>query len=121
MTPGRNTRPPVHLGKPGRALWRAVQVDFGVDDAGGLALLTAACEARDRAEGAREQIAIDGMMFRDSKGNPRPHPLLAVERDARAATVSALKALQLDAEPLLAQPGRPAGGSKGKFKLTRVA
>ena len=113
-------RPPKHLGKPGRALWKAVQDDFALDDAAGLALLTAACDARDRAEAAREAIARDGMTFRDSKGNPRPHPLLAVERDARAAAVSALRALNLDIEPTGA-PGRPAGGSKGRLSLVRIA
>lgn len=113
-------RPPRHLGKPGRALWRSIQDDFGIDDASGLALLTAACEARDRAELAREQIAAEGMTFRDSKGSPKPHPLLAVERDARSAAVAALRALNLDVEPT-GSPGRPPGGSKGRLTLTRIA
>jgi P27 family predicted phage terminase small subunit len=113
-------RPPKHLGKPGRALWTAIQGDFAVADSAGLALLAAACEARDRADAAREAIAKAGMTFTDSKGNPRPHPLLAVERDSRAAVVSALRALNLDVEPALAGPGRPPGGAKGKLALTRI-
>jgi P27 family predicted phage terminase small subunit len=113
-------RPPRHLGRPGRALWGAIQADFAIADAGGLALLIAACEARDRAEAAREEIAKAGMTFTDSKGNPRQHPLLVIERDSRAAMVAAIRALGLDVEPA-GEVGRPPGGSKGKVQLVRVA
>jgi P27 family predicted phage terminase small subunit len=113
-------KPPRHLRKPGRALWAAIQGDYRVEDACGLALLTAACEARDRAEAAREEIAADGMTWRDSKGGLRPHPLLATERDARAASVAALRALGFDAEPV-GEVGRPVGGGRGKVALVRVA
>jgi P27 family predicted phage terminase small subunit len=112
-------KPPRHLQRPGRALWAAIQGDYRVEDAAGLALLLAACESRDRAEAAREEIAQAGMTFVDSKGNPRPHPLLTIERDSRAACVSALRALGLDAEPA-GEVGRPPGGSKGKMALVRV-
>jgi P27 family predicted phage terminase small subunit len=112
-------KPPRHLRKPGKELWTAIQRDFRVEDAAGLALLLAACESRDRAEAAREEIARAGMTFVDSKGHPRPHPLLVVERDSRAACVSALRALGLDAEPV-GEVGRPAGGGGGKAQLVRV-
>jgi hypothetical protein len=54
-------------------------------------------------------IAAEGMIARGSKRQPRAHPLLGVERDARAAMVAALKALNLDLEPLRDGPGRPPG------------
>ncbi len=38
----------------------------------------------------------------------KPHPLLAAERDARAQMLAALKALNLDLEPLKDR-GRPPG------------
>ena len=116
----RSPRAPKHLGIAGRALWSAIQHDFCVTDAAGLALLTAACEARDRSETARTQIEADGLTFRDSKGHLRPHPLLPVERDARAACIAALRYLNLDIEPALATQGRPSGGSKGKLALVKV-
>lgn len=120
MTPeSRSPRAPKHLQTPGRSLWNDIQRDFSVTDTAGLALLCAACEAKDRAEAARAQIEAEGMTFRDSKGNLRPHPLLPVERDARAACVAALRHLNLDVEPVLAQPGRPPGGSKGKLAIVR--
>lgn len=121
MSPeGRAPRAPKHLGTAGKELWSAIQRDFSVTDTAGLALLGAACEARDRSEAARAQIEREGMTFRDSKGNLRPHPLLPVERDARAACVAALRHLNLDLEPVLAQPGRPPGGSKGKLTIVRA-
>ena len=78
-------------------------------------------EAKDRSEAARVAIERDGMTFVDANnGNLRPHPLLPVERDARAAMVAALRHLNLDITPPLAQPGRPPGGSKGKLSIVRT-
>jgi glutathione S-transferase len=45
----------------------------------------------------------------DRFGQPKPHPLLATERDARAQFLAALKALNLDLEPLRDRVGRPGG------------
>ena len=48
----------------------------------------------------------------DRFGQVKSHPLLSVERDSRAQYLAALKALNLDLEPLRDKPGRP-GGSWG--------
>ena len=56
-------------------------------------------EALDRTEACRLQIEKDGQIVKDRFGQQKPHPLLAVERDARAAFVVCLKNLQLDIEP----------------------
>jgi hypothetical protein len=48
-------------------------------------------------------------MFNDRFGAPKPHPLLPIERDSRAAFLAGMKALQLDLEPLRDHPGRPGG------------
>jgi hypothetical protein len=45
---------------------------------------------------AQKQIAKDGLIKHDRFGQPRPHVLLTVERDARFALMSALKQLGLD-------------------------
>jgi P27 family predicted phage terminase small subunit len=98
---------PAHLGDAGRALWHSIMTDYQITDAGGLALLGQACEACDRVAECRELIAAQGAVVR-SQGAVRAHPLLAAERDARAAMLRALRYLNLDVEPLKAI-GRPLG------------
>jgi hypothetical protein len=88
---------------------RAIQVEYSIADPAGLLLLQAALEAFDRVRGAQKAIGEDGLLSRGSKRQPRAHPLLAVERDARAQMLAALKALNLDLEPLRDRPGRPPG------------
>lgn len=53
------------------------------------------------------------MTFTDRFGQIKAHPLLPVERDARAAFLAGLRSLNLDFEPLHDGPGRPAGRSNG--------
>ena len=71
--------------------WLALPLGFP----GATALLLAVCESRDRAESARQAIERDGALVTDRFGQKKPHPLLPVERDARSAMVTALKALRL--------------------------
>ncbi|MEK6196919.1 MAG: hypothetical protein N2B58_01930, partial [Desulfobacterales bacterium] len=71
--------------------------------------LQAALEARDRAAASRVEIDRDGMTIKDKFEQIKPHPLLACERDSRAAFLAGLKALNLDIEPLKNAPGRPGG------------
>lgn len=101
--------PPDHLGEAGRDLWRAVATEYAVQDAAGLALLASAAECADRVAQAREQIERDGLTVLDRFGQRKPHPAAAIERDARAGMLAALKALNLDLEPLRDGPGRPPG------------
>jgi len=62
-------------------------------------LLQALCEAWDRLQGAREIIAREGAVFADDRGNPRAHPAVAIERDARVAVARLVRELDLDAGP----------------------
>ena len=101
---------PGHLGDAGRALWHSIMKDYQISDAGGLALLGEACAAADRVAECRELIAEQGAVVR-SQGAIRAHPLLASERDARAAMLRALRYLNLDVEPLKAI-GRPPGSRR---------
>jgi P27 family predicted phage terminase small subunit len=59
-------------------------------------VLTVALEAHQRAREARETVTRDGMIVVGRDGQQKPHPLLAVERDARAAFLAAIKALGLE-------------------------
>src|SRR5262245_33349975 len=53
-------RAPGGLSKAGRGLWRSIQLEYTVDDAGGVAHLIAACRAEDDLQRMREQVEKDG-------------------------------------------------------------
>lgn len=88
--------PPTHLEPPERALWSEVHAAFVLDDAASLALFRSALEAHQRARRCREAIDRDGEAVRDRWNQLKPHPLLSAERDARAAFLAAMRALNLD-------------------------
>lgn len=102
-------RAPNHLSKEARRIWKEILEEYDIADAAGLHILRVALEAYDRAQAAREAIDQDGMTLKDKFGQTKPHPLLPIERDSRAAFLAGLKALNLDLEPLRDRPGRPAG------------
>jgi hypothetical protein len=101
---------PAHLSDEAQGLWTALQAAYDLDDDYGRLLLRTALEAFDRAQGARTAIERDGATVPDARGALRAHPLIAVERDARAAMISALKALRIEVIPTRPGPGRPPGG-----------
>jgi len=100
---------PKHLSPEARRWWRKLQEEYAFSDEGGLLLLQTALEAFDRMRAAQAAIGQDGATALDRFGQLKAHPLLSVERDARAALLAALKALNLDLEPLRDGPGRPPG------------
>lgn len=104
-----DTKPPAHLSKEARKIWTEILTEYSIDDAAGLRILRVALESFDRAQAARVAIDKDGMTCVDKAGQTKPHPLLACERDSRAAFLAGLKALNLDLEPLRDGPGRPPG------------
>jgi P27 family predicted phage terminase small subunit len=96
----KKSSPPPTLSKEARARWQELVAEYGISDAAGLQILHTAMEAFDRMRGAQAQIAKDGQTHLDRFGQMKSHPLLPVERDARAAMLAALKALNLDVEPV---------------------
>jgi hypothetical protein len=90
-------------------VWSEILKEYSIDDAAGLRILRVALEAFDRAQAARAAIDKEGMTVMDKFGQIKPHPLLPIERDSRAAFLAGLKALNLDLEPLQTRPGRPSG------------
>lgn len=97
---------PAHLSKEAKATWKKLTQEYGIDDAGGLAILKTGLEAFDTAQAARLIIKREGLMIKDRFGTSKMHPLLPVERDARSQWLAALKQLCLDVEPIKAI-GRP--------------
>ena len=102
MTP----TPPEHLSAEAQGLWNALQSAYDLADDYGCLLLRTALEAFDRAQGARAAVDREGATVSDARGATRAHPLIAVERDARAAMLTALKALHIDVIPTRPAPGR---------------
>ena len=99
------TKPARTLGKHGTSLWRAIMDEYEIEDAGGVELLTTACQQLDRAESLREQIDQDGDIVR-TKASMREHPGLKHELAARSFVVRTLARLGLDVEAV--KPvGRP--------------
>jgi hypothetical protein len=91
--------PPRKLGVHGMALWRAVQLDYAVTDAGGRQYLCLACEHLDRAEDCAAKIEEDGATILVN-GVMRDHPLLRHEAAARAQCAKCLDKLNLTVEPV---------------------
>lgn len=96
---------PKHLSAEAKRHGAALVADYGeiANDEAGRRILITALEAWDRAQACRAAIDRDGMTIPDRWGQLKPHPLLATERDSRAAYLAGLKALALDLEPLARQ------------------
>ena len=63
----------------------------------------------DRMREAQAALAKDGLTVADRFGQIKVHPLTVVERDSRSQMMAALRALNLDVQPLRDIPGRPGG------------
>jgi P27 family predicted phage terminase small subunit len=104
----KNLQAPGHLSKEAKKIWKALIVEYGIDDMAGQRILRVTLEAFDRAQAARVEIDRDGLTVTDKFGQTKSHPLLPIERDSRAAFLSGMKALNLDWEPVKGI-GRPPG------------
>jgi P27 family predicted phage terminase small subunit len=102
-------KPPKTLSAESRAWWRRLVAEYAIVDDAGFLLLQTALESFDRMRRCQLAIDRDGELVRDRFEQPKPHPLLAAERDSRAQMLAALKAMNLDLEPLRPRPGRPPG------------
>lgn len=109
----KKPKPPTHLGRAGKALFAAVQTEYAITDPAGLTLLATACECLDRMREAQAAIAEHGVTTLDRYGSLKSNPAVAVERDSRNGLLAALRALNLDLEPLRDRPGSPGLGGIG--------
>jgi len=75
-------RPPKDLNAAGRAFWRSVLSDFEPNSAE-LQLLHEACRTKDELDVMVAAVAAESPVVAGSKGQPRPHPLLAEIRQHR--------------------------------------
>jgi hypothetical protein len=101
--------PPASLGEAGRALWRSIQTQYGIYDAGGIAVLEMACGATDRVAQYAAIINEQGPVI-ITKSGMREHPLVKSEIATRALIGRLISRLGLDIEALRPTPGRPPQG-----------
>ena len=119
-------RPPKHLSKEAKRLFRFLRDEYSQDgDEDNVVWklrLDTAGEAYDRYQNIRKTIDKEGLcapgkqrstqptlLKMDEKaGRLRPHPLLAAEAAARASFLNCLRSLGIDYEPLK-EIGRPKG------------
>jgi P27 family predicted phage terminase small subunit len=87
---------PSHLSAESKRLWRKLQSDYAIDDSAGHLLLRHCLEAHDRVIQAREILEREGLVAPDRFGQPKTHPCVAVERDARQQVIASLRALKLE-------------------------
>lgn len=105
MNPHGVVRPPARLSAEARNFWTDVIRDYDISDAAGLRLLLTACQSLDRMRQAQKLVDKHGILVRDRFGQLQRSPAVTVERDARAAMLAALRALNLDVAP----PGKAEG------------
>lgn len=97
--PTEPTPPPAHLSERSQGLWMAA-VRPG-NSHGRLAMIEQALAALDRADAAREAIGRDGMTTTNKDtGLVHVHPLLKVEKDARAQFAALWGKLGLHFNPM---------------------
>jgi len=97
IAPDSLPQAPSHLSPSARQWWEIVVRDYILAEHH-LRLLQLACEAWDRAQEARAQLEDEGLTVSGAQGI-RPHPCVAIERDARLAVARLVRELDLDVEP----------------------
>jgi P27 family predicted phage terminase small subunit len=91
-------KPPKHLSRDSKAWWTEVITGWKLEQHH-RKILTAACEALDRATEARKAVARDGAYVKNRFGEVVKHPAIGVERDALITFARMLRELDLDNEP----------------------
>src|SRR5215208_6923770 len=87
--------PPEGLSRRSSAIWGAILTDYELDTAQ-QALFEEALRSLDRADQSRAIVEAEGPIVFDRFVQPRAHPAVAIERDARQAFVRTLRELGLD-------------------------
>jgi phage terminase small subunit len=91
-------RIPAHIKREETKRWgRDLFAEFDLSDAQGRWLVVTAMECHQRMRSAAEELDRGGLTIVDRYGKAKVSPLVAVERDSRAALIQALRALNLDA------------------------
>jgi P27 family predicted phage terminase small subunit len=98
-------KPPGHLMADSKKLWRSICESYEIDQAAAL-ILTATLEARDRKEQARVTLEKEGTVQTDRFNQRKPHPAVAIERDAVMTMMRGFRLLGFDQEQRGESPNR---------------
>src|SRR5262245_16101295 len=101
-------RPPGGYSPEARRLWRQVLETWDLEPPA-RTILDVGCRALMRVREAQALLKRDGITTSDRFGQVKAHPATAIERDSKATLLKALRALNLDVEPLHDGIGRPPG------------
>ncbi len=82
------------LGERGAAFWGYVATTFDMD-AGEREMLTQVCRLLDRANQLAAEVAAHGVIVTSARGEPRPHPAIAEERQVSLALGRLLSQLEI--------------------------
>lgn len=93
------TKAPRGLSAAARGWWGRLTSAFDLEDDAAQLLLESALRAFDRMNEAATAIEKYGVVVQDKFGQLKTNPATTVERDSRAAMLSALKQLNLDIIP----------------------
>lgn len=108
--PDRRSIPPPPRGYTAaeRKLWRDAHVGWDLDPLA-VPILDSGLRQHKLWRKAERLMELEGIVIRDRFGQSKPHPASTIARDAHAGFLRAMKALNLDLEPLHDRPGRPPG------------
>lgn len=93
----KKPKAPAHLKDATRAWWRNVMRTWTLEEHH-VRVLTLAAEAYDRATDAQSLLQNDGLVIGGREGGMRPHPAVAIRRDAEISFARLLRELDLDVE-----------------------
>jgi len=100
---------PAHLERETRDFWLAINREWALEEHH-VKILTAACEAWDRAQQARRALEEKGLTYMDRFGQPKARPEAAIERRNRTEFARLIRELGLDhVEPPGSRPPRIGG------------
>lgn len=103
----KKPKAPSHLKEPTRAWWRNVVREWELEEHH-IRLLTMAAEAYDRATDAQSILAEEGLVIAGREGGARPHPAVAIRRDAEISFSRLVRELDLDVvAPVSGRRGPP--------------
>lgn len=106
---------PAHLSPEMTLWWRSLCRRYPFQPQH-LRVLEVAADSWDRKIAARAEVKRDGLTVRDRFGQARPHPAVAIERDASVIFLRAVRELALadDDLPAESRPPRIAGRYQGR-------